>query len=99
MFFNSTDLDVSKGPLTVVVILFSGNFFGTTPGGNALACIIVHMLHVLSRQTSGWSAWVLLIVLTLTMAIGATLLVLNQTVLAVGMNTKAGLEAPVQLPQ
>ena len=45
--------------------------FGTTPGGRALACIIVPVLPISSRQTSDLSTWILLIVFTLTMAIGA----------------------------
>ena len=88
-FSNSTGLDVSKEPLAVVAILFSRETFGIMTGDNALLCIIIPVLPVLGRQISGLSTWILLIVSTLTMATGATLLVLNLTVLDVGMNTKA----------
>ena len=62
---------------------------GTMPGGNVLAYIIAPVLPVLNRQIRGISAYILLSVVTLTMAIGATSLVLNRTVVAVSMNTKA----------
>jgi len=93
MCSTATDLNVSKDLFAVVVILFSFQMFGITPGGKALLYIIVPVLAESSRQTKGLATWIWFIVFTLTIAIEATSLVRAQTVLAVGMNTKASRSA------
>ena len=62
MYFSSTDLNVSNDPFAVVVI-FLDEIVGTTPKNtSALPWIIVPVLPVSRRHTSGQSTWILLVV-------------------------------------